>query len=144
MNEDIAILACTLIGEARGEPIEGIVAVASVIRNRVQLKWQGRKTYYDVCISPLQFSCWNPDDPNYVLITELLKALNDGKELSDIYFRQCMVVADAIVNWNFRDNTNGATNYLTTILLNSIACPRWAKGLKVTAVRGNHSFLVSK
>ena len=34
---DDAVLGLTLYGEARGEPIEGQIAVACCIKNRVQL-----------------------------------------------------------------------------------------------------------
>jgi hypothetical protein len=57
---DEAILALTLYGEARGEPIEGIIAVGCVIRNRVNdTKKRWPNTYRGVCLQPWQFSALN-------------------------------------------------------------------------------------
>ena len=64
----IELVGLTLYGEARGEPIEGIVAVGCVIRNRV--KFEG--SFYAVCLKPRQFSCWNQDDPNYSVLLNLI------------------------------------------------------------------------
>jgi hypothetical protein len=54
---DVQILALTLFGEARSEPIEGIVGVGCVIRNRVTagLDWWG-EGYRGVCLAPYEFS----------------------------------------------------------------------------------------
>ena len=59
---DTHTVALTLYAEARGEPIEGRIAVANVIRNRVRLQ----KARYgfspkQVCLKAHQFSCWLPD-----------------------------------------------------------------------------------
>ena len=61
------VLARTLYGEARGEGLPGIEAVACVILNRVAFaKARGRywwgNTVSQVCLKPGQFSCWNAGD----------------------------------------------------------------------------------
>jgi len=69
MNE-IEVLARTLYGEARGEPVAGKEAVASVVMNRVRRSQEKSSGYWwgndviTVCTKPWQFSCWNVDDPN--------------------------------------------------------------------------------
>ena len=70
MSQDEDILARTLYGEARGEKIAGMEAIASVILNRLAFSrqkngyWWGN-TITEICRKPYQFSCWNQDDVNY-------------------------------------------------------------------------------
>jgi len=60
---DREILARTLWGEARGEGIDGMRAVAHVILNRVaDARWPG--TVAEVCLQPSQFSAWLERDAN--------------------------------------------------------------------------------
>ena len=54
---DLEVTLVTLFGEARGEPVEGLIAVGSVIRNRVKAARFG-STYRAVCLARWQFSCW--------------------------------------------------------------------------------------
>lgn len=58
VNPDIWV-ALTLIGEADGEPYDGKVAVAEVIRNRARRHYNSDGTYIGTVLAPLQFSCWN-------------------------------------------------------------------------------------
>ncbi|MGH3756111.1 MAG: cell wall hydrolase, partial [Pseudonocardiaceae bacterium] len=69
--KDWEVMGRTLYGEARGEPFDGLVAVAWVIRNRAESpRWWGRDVK-GVCLHPLQFSCWNETDPNRKIITNV-------------------------------------------------------------------------
>lgn len=141
---DNEVLGLTLYGEARGEPIEGIIAVGSVIRNRLQTHYLGSKSYPAVCLALKQFSCWNRDDPNYVIIDDYRVKLERGESLADMYWHQCLWVAAGISSWNLRDNTKGATHYLTTGEYHSEMCPSWAKEGRVVSTVGNHTFLIAK
>src|SRR3546814_14859458 len=63
-NDPVDLLARTIWGEARGEPVRGMEAVAAVVMNRVARPgWWGR-TVASVCTKAYQFACWNEDDPN--------------------------------------------------------------------------------
>ena len=95
---DIEILGLTIIGEARGEPIQGQVAVGSIAKNRLHSKPAKYKRYHDVVLEPNQFSCWNGDDPNLALLTGLAEEMVNGKFITDIYLKQCMYVAAGIFN----------------------------------------------
>ncbi len=61
-------VVCTLYGESRSEPLDGQLAVASVIRNRVRADlghdgkpdWWG-EGFRQVCLQRKQFTCWNED-----------------------------------------------------------------------------------
>lgn len=144
-NSDENYLFCTLFGEARGEPIEGIVAVANVIKNRA---YSAQKTYKDVCLAPKQFSCWNSDDPNYPKITKLLADAESGQAFNDPFIRQCLAVAKAVYEGDFRDNVKGSKNYVTLgryQIANARKDPKidgWITKMKPVATYGNHIFLV--
>lgn len=63
-RDDLWDFAKTIWAEARGEPLEGQIAVANVILNRArQGGWWGDDVV-KVCRKPKQFSCWNNGDPN--------------------------------------------------------------------------------
>ncbi len=80
------VVALTLYGEVRGEPLEGQLAVASVLLNR---KADGRwgQTFTSVCRAPWQFSCWNPTDPNRATLDRLAADLERGA-VTDAALRQ--------------------------------------------------------
>ena len=52
-----SIVLMTLVHECRGEPFKGQHAVASVIYVR---RHEDGTDYRKVCLTPSQFSCWNP------------------------------------------------------------------------------------
>ena len=56
MTAEILVIALTLLGEARGEGIEGMAGVASVIQTRAI---ERKQTPTQVCLAPKQFSFWN-------------------------------------------------------------------------------------
>lgn len=133
---DLELLARTIYGEARGEAWEGKIAVAWVIRNRVEVDlhgdgkpdWWG-EGYAQVCLTPYQFSCWNKNDPN---LPKLL-----GVTVEDPYFRVCLAAAAAVVSNLVPDPTKGARHYKTTTL----AWPAsWGPQRIPLARIGSHSF----
>ena len=132
----IEILGLTIIGEARGEPIHGQVAVGCVIRNRLLTS---HKQYHDVCLAPKQFSCWNENDPNRVILLELAEKLLAGDKIRDAYLKQCLYVAKGIENWDIMDNTNGAVNYMTSDLFRARTV-EWAKDATNIKIIGHHTF----
>lgn len=141
---DFDALWLTIYGEARGEPVEGQIAVASVIRNRVGRRWGG--SLRAVCLAPKQFSCWNPDaNVNHAHLMDMAAAaIGDFHERAaaplDARARQIKFLAQGIVNGDLLDNTQGADHYLTRNLLQSADAPTWAVG-KPARVVGAHAFL---
>lgn len=131
------ILALTLYGESRGEPIQGQIAVANVVRNRVLTQ---KMSYRNICLAPKQFSCWNENDPNYVLLTGLAEEIKNGKPITDKYMKQCFWVAMGIVDDELLDNTNGALYYLTNDLFFSDKQPSWSFNYKQPRTIGNQTF----
>ena len=130
--KDVDVLARTIYGEARGEGLAGMEAVANVIINRVRFArarggcWWG-STVKDVCLKPKQFSCWNKDDANYSIINKV-----DG---TDKIFAICQRVARRAVCGVLSDNTHGATHYH-----NRNVNPLWAAAGIPCAEIGNHIF----
>ncbi|MHC8404283.1 cell wall hydrolase [Pseudomonas sp. TMB3-21] len=136
-ERDRDILARTLWGEARGEDFIGQIAVAWTIRNRVEMDlhndgkpdWWG-EGYAVVCLKPLQFSCWNQNDPNYAY-------LSGAKPIPAREFARAQTAADHVVDSTAPDPTNGATHYYATTMPRS---PTWTKGAKQTLKLGQHVF----
>lgn len=130
--EAIDTLARTLWGEARGEPVRGIEAVAAVIVNRVRLArarggfWWG-DSVVAVCRKPYQFSCWNADDPNRPKLLAV-------KE-TDPVFAICLRIARRAVSGAPPDPTDGCTHYHARSVH-----PAWARGLAPKAEIGTHLF----
>lgn len=129
---ELEIFAKTLFGEARGEKLPGINAVANVILNRVKYAqkigsyWWG-KTIEEVCLKPFQFSCWNKNDPNHAL---LMQDLSQNK-----VYQLCERVARRAITGFLVDNTKGATHYHS-----SSVNPFWARCAVPCAEIGNHLF----
>lgn len=121
------ILARTLYGEARGESVRGIEAVAAVVMNRVARGGWWGNSVETVCRKPWQFSCWNETDPN--------RAKLERADESDRVFRICVRIARRAISGSVADPTEGATHYHT-----STCAPAWAKGKIPSAEIGNHLF----
>ena len=134
---DMEVLALTIFGESRGESIEGQIAVGCVVRNRTIAGGY----YKDTCLEPKQFSCWNVDDPNYEMLIGEGQKLFVGDTTDNAILNQCMWISEGIMNHELVDNTNGAKHYLTHQLYNSGKVD-WTHGMKISAVIGNHVFLV--
>ena len=131
----IDILARTLFGEARGEPIEGIMGVAAVIANRTHAQrpnWG--LTVEEVCKKPKQFSCWNT--PVRPADEKNLKALLEVGPETPV-FTQCVNIARKTLNGDLVDPTGGANHYFNP----AAAQPDFAVGQVPTAVIGHHVFL---
>lgn len=127
MDNETEIMAKTLYGEARGEGIPGLEAVASVILNRVKHpRWWG-KNIREVCLKPMQFSCWNIDDPNR---RKLMTDLSD-----DPIFDICKRIAVRAIHGLLKDTTKGSTHYHTLK-----SHPKWANALVPNTQIGNHLF----
>lgn len=126
------VLARTLWGEARGEPVRGREAVAAVVMNRVRRAeasgsyWWGNSVV-EVCRRPWQFSCWNESDPNAAKCAAVT--------IEDRNFRICLRIARRAIARVLDDPTNGATHYHRKGVV-----PPWTRGRTPSAEIGNHLF----
>ncbi|WP_417821355.1 cell wall hydrolase [Terasakiella sp.] len=131
-DKAVDVLARTLFGEARGEKVRGLEAVACVVINRVEKAirrggyWWGNDAE-GVCLRPWQFSCWNVNDPNR---EQILKITGENK-----VFASCLRVARRALFGGVKDPTQGATHYHRIGLL-----PAWARNRIPCAEIGNHVF----
>lgn len=132
-DTDILVGALTIHGEGRGCTQLGRVAIAHTILNRMRARrWWGVRvaphpdhSMAAVCLKPWQFSAWNPNDPNYALLSGLRERYREA-----IQDRNCRAslkaLIDALDGWE-PDPTGGATHYLTSALHRSGRAPAWAR-----------------
>ncbi len=134
LNEQ-AVVALTLYGEARNEPIEGIVAVACVIRNRMRTHYRGQ-TYREVCLAPWQFSCWKKEGgaANHAAVLALAASILNEQPIEDAAFRECAWVADGVRLDTLRDRVGRSRHYHAAALT---PLPKWAVG-QIPAYRIHH------
>ena len=124
-------LAKTIWGEARGEGMQGMQAVANVVMNRVNAaSWYGA-SIKDVVLKPQQFSCWNANDPNRAKIDKL--------SIEDLAASGALNVARQVISGQLKDITGGATNYHATSVN-----PAWTAKMTKTVQIGNHVFYKEK
>lgn len=130
--EDLDVLTRTVWGEARGEGMGGMIAVAWTIRNRVEdgksRSWWG-EGYTGVCKKPYQFSCWNSNDPNFPMMA-------GAKPIPTMQYKTAKAAAEAVINNVAADPTMGATHYYA----DTITAPEWVSGATRTAHIGHHLF----
>ncbi len=132
-------VSATLYGEARREPIEGLVAVASVIRNRVQKGGWFGTSYSDVCLKAHQFSCWSPAGgaKNYQRLLAFVQFLTRHVPVTNGAERQCIGVALCVMQDYFNDNVKQSTHYHVATMAPR---PSWAQGVTPAVQKGGHVF----
>lgn len=121
---ELRIYTATVIGEAGGEGVKGMAAVAWVIRNRV-LNPGWPNGVVGVCLEPLQFSFWNGDSKRRAAV------LMDESEV----FRRAQKVCINVWTGASPDATGGATHYHSVTIR-----PPWASALRHTTTIRNHVF----
>ena len=131
--QDSTWAALTIWMEARGQPFEGKVAVAEVIRNRTRMCFHSNGTVPDTCLRPYQFSCWNTKDPNRLKAAVI--------EDSALEMRAC------IEAWKKSGEAERllpleAVFYLNEATVMELAgkLPDWAREDRKLAIVGDHTF----
>ena len=131
---DMELYAATVFLEAEGEPEEGKVAVAWVIRNRIDAK---TTTIREIALAPWQFSCWNPD---YAGQRKVRLTVPDPER-----WASCWRAAVGAYYRLLPDPTAGADHYLNPVLTRQTrsdhSLPRWYDPDRVTLRVGRHEFL---
>lgn len=130
-GQAVDTLARTLWGEARGESVRAMEAVAAVVMNcvsraRDQGGWWGNDVVA-VCRLPGQFPCWDPDAPGRLGLLSVTAA--------DPVFAAAQRIARRAVAGLLDDPTGGATH-----LHRAGANPQWAQGRSVCAEIGGFQF----
>jgi len=122
MTAELLIVALTLLGEARGEGMEGMAGVASVIQTRMAERHQSAS---QVCLAPKQFSFWNGG------VSEATKK----KLLATPQGKDALYLADLVVHKQLQSIVKGANHYHAISV-----SPRWAKDARLVATIRNHKF----
>jgi spore germination cell wall hydrolase CwlJ-like protein len=125
---DDALAAATIWQEAAGEPYEGKLAVASVIRNRMKRKYQSDGTVAGTVLKDYQFSGWNTDPKD--TLRERSMMLDDDNP----------VVRECVRAWKesvYDDVTNGAVLYFAPKGVKKT--PAWAEAPSVKFVKAIHN-----
>jgi len=143
---DPQIVALVLYGESRSEPVQGIVAVGNVIRNRVQADlgndkkpdWWG-EGYRGVCLKAWQFSCLHEKGGagNYKRVLEFAQKLASKTPITNERERQCVWVAHGITGDYALDNVKRSTHYHTAAITPR---PAWALNHVPAVQIGGHVF----
>lgn len=119
LAEGHSIPVQTIVLEARGESLEGQIAVGEVIRNRA---FKARSTFEAVCMRPRQFSAWN-------------QPIKAQRTLSEVSNKTWKVAEEAWDRSGLLLETHGATHYHTTA-----THPYWARSKRPTVIIGRHKF----
>lgn len=91
------LMACTIYGEARGEPLHGKIGVGTVILERVDHRaWDGQ-TIKEVCLWPYQFSCYLAGDRNYRILSDIAQHWQ-SEILSNTKLQECLRIADGMIS----------------------------------------------
>ena len=127
------LVASTVVLEAEGEPHEGQVAVARVIRNRMEAR--GRSAS-QVCLQRLQFSCWNHDEKRREALSRLFS--------TESWAAALLAVVEAFGD-DAPDPSHGASHYLNEAATRAGRpdglLPSWFREDRVTIRIGRHTFL---
>jgi hypothetical protein len=111
--DDYQALTMTLWGEASGSSHDGRLAVGNTIKNRLLKKFRGAKSWKDVCLARLQYSCWfNAGGPgNYQRVLRQAELMmTEHSEQWPKSLKQCADIAKELMG-EVEDLTHGATHY---------------------------------
>ena len=123
---DEQLAALTIYLEARGESFAGKLAVAAVIRNRMDAKYQSDGSVKGTVLKRLQFQPWNHASPEDVRFTISQSRMRDSLLAWQMVQDGRQVVEGALLFYNPR----------------LVETPRWATVSHKVASIGGHEFFV--
>lgn len=136
--DDKQLLALTIYGEARGEGRDGMIAVGSVILERVEHRgWDG-DTMQEVCLMPWQFSCFLPTDPNFIALRIMAVSFAAQYQRSKSV-QDCYAVASGLLDGTIARTPEIAAHQVCQYCTVA-ASPDWKKKMKLVATVGHHEF----
>ncbi len=136
--DDKQILALTIYGEARGEGREGMIAVGSVILERVEHRgWDG-DTIQEVCLMPWQFSCFLPADPNFIALKLMAQNFAAQHEKSRS-LQNCYAVASGLLDGTIERTPEIAEHHVCQYCTQAVK-PDWKSKMTLVATVGHHEF----
>lgn len=130
-----ALVIVTIMQETASEPYEGKVAVAEVIRNRMERKYQSDGTLEGTVLKAMQFSGWNATDPGRIRSVRY--------DWEDPTVKDCLAAWDEAINK--RSNTvDGALLYFNPKIVTNPASWFREPASKFIKMVGQHSFWIPK
>ena len=133
LKDDYFVFTGAIWGEMRGGTREAQENVAQVILNRKAA--QPSLTIAEICLAPLQFSCWNENDPNRP------KILNPHYH-QGTYWETCAEIAWGALHGTNPNRIANACNYYACSDRNP---PKWAYPPSIiTHVDGFSRFVLVK
>lgn len=133
----VQLLALAVYGEARGEPLEGRIAVASVILLRQKTgKWGNVK---GVILSPWQFSCFNPSDIQYNRLRQIAYNLKKEQYNKPLALEEAFILARSMMDGYTKKHKTIEQNFVLHFKTSAVN-PKWASKMRKVTVIGNHEF----
>jgi len=128
------LLSLTIYAEARGESRQGKIAVGSVILVRVDHRsWDGN-TIKEVCLWPVQFSCYLPKDPNRLMLMNIADTWDEEIKKNPV-LQECLEIAQGLISGTL-ERYPLALDYFNP----KVCHPEWAATKTLVAEIGNHQF----
>jgi spore germination cell wall hydrolase CwlJ-like protein len=125
--DDLSLLTALVMGEAEAEPFLGKIAVACVVKNRLDdNRWPD--TWQEVMLQPWQFSCFN---------TALLRPEITMEHWGRIAWKECRFAAFGVLGGYVKDVTEGSNHYYAGWMNKA---PSWARGERMIVSIGDHLF----
>ena len=137
LNVQEKCLATTIYGEARGESLQGMVAVAYTVINRAV-----NRTICAVVLAKKQYSIYN-NNAAYVQAATNATIEPPQKNIIDKRsWEQSIKAARLVINNEVTDPTKGSTNYIAPMVMRQkhYHIPKWSKEFKLVAIIDNHRF----
>lgn len=132
--EDVELLACCLYGEARNQGLDGMLAVGSVVMNRVRAGgWYGTGIKA-VVLKPKQFSCFNDGDPNRATLEHIAGDFRESLRRLEV-LKHCHWIARGILEGQLTGNVGSATHYHTRGV-----DPVWNDAMRLVVAIKDHVF----
>lgn len=133
--DEVGLLALLIWSEARGEPVEGQVAVGHVVLNRRRRGgWYGN-TVHEVILKPWQFSWFNPFTTGPA--AEPSEDWGSSLPAIPVVGGDLLLLARNVLAGNGPDPTGGATHFHATWMT---VLPAWAGSMRVLGEIGQHRF----
>jgi len=142
-TEQEKCLATMVYGEARGESLQGQVAVAFTALNRAG-KAQN-KTVCNVVLAPKQYSIFNNNPALQAAALSPHLEPTQKNIIDQESWKQALIVAQKVMRNQADDPTFGATHYLAPklMVLKKFKYPKWSKQYKMVVMIDGHKFYKS-
>lgn len=144
--DEFSLMVGLVYGEARMKEDSSLnerkeyMAIASTVMNRVAMNPRFPDTIIDVILQPMQFSCFNDNDPNAKLVWNFITKDDSVNKGSGLYARIEGMITPVIKNIT-DDFSNGADHYVALWFYDDARPSHWCRKYHITEMHGGHVFL---